>query len=205
VVAGAAFDLTDRPSWDEGRTRLAQAVDAAGRLGATAVQTTGGTARGRPFAEAAAAFGEALAPVADRARAARVAIALEPVRPQFAYAGFVHTLADGLAVARAHDLGLVVDTAHVWWEPGWPAALAEAASLAVTVQVADLRFDGPVLERVVPGDGELALAETLRTLTAAGYEGPFELEIIGRGVDEEGYESAILRSLTHLQSFVDGA
>jgi len=202
LVSVVRFDLSDPTGWEEQRRQLLDALDVAQRLGATVVQTTGGTARGARFEPALEAFAEAIAPVLGAAIERGVRVALEPTRPQFAHASFVHSLAQGLAVARQLDLQLVVDTVHGWWEPGYGALLAEAAPVTATVQIGDLRFDGPVVERVVPGDGELDLAATFACLLGADYGGPFELEILGRAVEEEGYERAIERSLVHLDAIL---
>jgi sugar phosphate isomerase/epimerase len=131
-------------------------------------------------------------------------VALEPTRPQFAHLGFVHSLRDGLALAAELDLGLVPDTAHEWWEPGLDGLVSAGARRFAAIQVADLSFEGPVLERRVPGDGEIPIAAMLAAAGAGGYEGPIELEILGSAIDAEGYESAIGRSLTYLSALLDG-
>ena len=142
--------------------------------------TAGGSAHGHTYEWAADRFSQAIEPVVTAARHRGVRVALEPTRPQFAYVGFMHTLAHGLALAEQLDLWLMPDTAHVWWEPDLADLLAAGAPRFALFQVADLAFGGPVVERLVPGDGEIPLGPMMRAAVVAGFEGPFDIEIIGQ-------------------------
>jgi sugar phosphate isomerase/epimerase len=178
------------------------AVEVAARLGATTLQTPGGSARGQSYERAAEQLGVALAPVAAAASNVRIRLALEPTRPQFAHISFVHTVRDAAALAADLGVWLVPDCAHSWWEADVESVLARAAPRIAVLQVADLDFRAPVLERLVPGDGEIRLDSLLGASLEGGFDGPFELEILGAAIDEEGYESAIRRSFIHLTSLL---
>jgi sugar phosphate isomerase/epimerase len=138
----------------------------------------------------------------EHANRAGIRMLLEPVRPQFAHLGFVHSLRDGISVARRSGVGLVVDVTHCWWEPNLAQTLHDNIDLVGTVQLADLPLDRPVLTRIAPGDGELPLARILQHLVAAGYSGPFELELIGASALEGGSEPALRRGLAHLEQLL---
>jgi sugar phosphate isomerase/epimerase len=180
------------------------ALDVAQRLGASTLQTTGGSAGGRSYEWAAVQLAQALDPVITEANRAGVRVALEPTRPQFAHVGFVHTLRDGLALAAELGLWLVPDTAHIWWEPDVGDLLTTGATRFAVLQVADLAFGAPVLERLVPGAGVLPLFDLIGAALRGGFTGPFELEIIGSAIDAEGYEDAIRRSFAHLTTLLAG-
>lgn len=203
IYAGQAFfDLTDRSSWAQVQDAMVTSVETGHRLGVRTLQMTGGSARGRPFEWAADCLAEALEPVVAASRANGIRIALEPTRPQFAHVSFIHTFCDAVDLADRLNVGLVPDSAHLWWEPGLAGLLADGGSRIAAVQFADLRFDGPVLERVVPGDGQLALRAFIADLVGGGFDGPFELELIGQAIENEGYELAIRRSLRHLDGLL---
>lgn len=204
ILPGSSFDLSEPTTWPEIHDLLSEAVDVAGRLGARFVMTTGGRARGLTYDEAADRFAEAVAPTLAEARQAGIRLALEPTRPQFAHVGFVHSLRDGVTLAERLGIWLVPDTAHDWWEPGILELLRSAAGRWASVQVADLVLDQPVTERVVPGDGQVPIGPMLAAATAGGFDGPFELELIGSAVEDEGYERAIRRSLEHLNALLAG-
>ena len=48
--------------------------------------------------------------------------------------------------------------------------------------------------RLVPGDGDIPLRRIVDQLLDAGYEGVFDLELVGPKIEEEGYRGAIARS-----------
>jgi len=50
----------------------------------------------------------------------------------------------------------------------------------------------------VPGDGDIPIAARLEAIRAAGYDGAFEIEMVGPRIDDEGYEAAIRRAVAHL-------
>jgi sugar phosphate isomerase/epimerase len=204
VLSGAAFDLTDESGWPEVREAMVTAIETAQRLGATVMPTAGGSGRGQFYQRAADQFSRAIEPVARDARQRGIRVALEPTRPQFAHLGFVHTLRDGVSLAQQLDLWLMPDTAHLWWEPGLAAAIAAGAPRFAVFQVADLALTAPVVERLVPGDGEMPIAPLVAAALAAGFDGPFDIEIIGPAIEQEGYEGALRRSCQHLQGILEG-
>jgi sugar phosphate isomerase/epimerase len=202
VLPGSSFDLSDPGSWSGTQDAMLMGIEVAKRLGATTMQTPGGSARGQSFEQARKQLGQALAPVLEAAAVAGIRVALEPTRPQFAHISFVHTVRDALAVATDLGLWLVPDSAHSWWEPDVEGLLAQAVPRLAVLQVADLDFRAPVLERLVPGDGAIRLGAFLAATVEAGFDGPFELEILGSAIEAEGYESAIRRSFAHLTSLL---
>ena len=66
------------------------------------------------------------------------------------------------------------------------------------------KLDRPVISRLVPGDGALPLAPMLTLLQRSGYAGPYELELIGPAIDEEGARDAVARSIAHLTTLSPG-
>jgi sugar phosphate isomerase/epimerase len=54
--------------------------------------------------------------------------------------------------------------------------------------------------RAVLGDGDLPLKTIMSWLLQDGYTGPFEIEVVGPRIEEEGYQSAVRRSITWLES-----
>lgn len=202
ILPGCNFDLADPASWPEVRRTMIQALDVAARLGAPSLQLPGGRARGLLYEEAAARFVGAIEPVLEHARRHGQVVAIEPVRPQFAHIGFLHSLGDALELAGQLDLGLVLDTAHLWWEPGLLEGFRAAAPRCASLQVADLALDQPVLERLVPGDGQVPIPAMLAAAASGGFGGPFELELIGSAIEAEGYEGAIGRALAQVSSWL---
>jgi len=50
-------------------------------------------------------------------------------------------------------------------------------------------------DRVVMGDGDIPLGRICRALDAAGYDGWYDIELLGPRIESEGYESVVPRAL----------
>ena len=81
-------------------------------------------------------------------------------------------------------------------------ALIEAGSRVALVQVSDVKIgtiDRPAPSgRSVPGDGEAPDRAMVRAALAAGYQGQIELEMVGPDIEAQGYRSAVVRAIEHL-------
>ena len=58
-------------------------------------------------------------------------------------------------------------------------------------------------QRLVPGDGDIPIARILGDLVDAGYDGFFELELIGDAIVAEGYDAAVPRAVDALDALLD--
>jgi sugar phosphate isomerase/epimerase len=198
-VFARGIPLADRTGWSGERRRLLEAVDLAVALAAPMLTVTTGPATPLPWEAAAEACEEALGPVVAAAAGRGVRLALEqtlPVRPEI---GFVHSFADTVVLARRIGAVAVLEANYAFAERGLDASLAEAGPLLGIVQLSDLVPPSTVVpDRAVPGDGVIPLDRVIRQVGAAGYRGPFELELIGPRIEAEGYEAACRRAVTYL-------
>jgi len=72
------------------------------------------------------------------------------------------------------------------------------------VQIGDRcgdQIDEP--NRCVPGEGQLKLEETIRKIQALGYNGPFDVELMGRDVQNLSYEEMLTRSIAYIQTLMN--
>ena len=204
VYPGTLLDLTRPGTWAGAQEHLSAAVEVAASMGASGLLLAGGAAHGLSWEQAASRFADVVDDVAAFARRRRIMVLLEAVRPQFAYASFVHSFRDAVAVASDLDLGVVFDVTHCWWEPRLDDLLTQNIDRIGSVHIGDLPLDRPAIGRVVPGDGELPIRRLLTVLLGAGYTGPLELELIGPAIDAEGYEAAISRAVRYTREVLDG-
>ena len=74
------------------------------------------------------------------------------------------------------------------------------------VQICDFVVVGTLdtPNRAVLGDGDIPLERLLATVLDAGYEGAFDIEIIGPRIEQEGYPAAIRRSVERASVLLDG-
>jgi sugar phosphate isomerase/epimerase len=199
-VIGLGPFLLDQPtSWGEQRERALGAVETAARLAAGCLVMTTGPAGPLTWEDAADAFAEASAPVRARARDLHVPIAVEHTNSLRVDVSFVHTLRDVIDLAERLDLGVCMEVNACWAERGLAATIAAGIDRIRLVQVSDFRVGTlSTPNRLVPGDGDIPLPRILRQVLDAGYEGVFDLELVGPVIEEEGYAAAVSRSVEAL-------
>ncbi|SCF62620.1 Sugar phosphate isomerase/epimerase [Streptomyces sp. MnatMP-M17] len=167
------------------------AIDEAAVLGTdTLVLVSGGLPAGsRDLRAARERIADALAGLAPYAAERGVRLAIEPLHPMFAADRcVVSTLDQALELAErfpAGQVGVVVDTYHVWWDDRAPAAVARAGGRIFSFQLADWTTPLPagVLNgRGQLGDGAVDLRGWRERVDAAGYSGPVEVELFNDGL-----------------------
>ncbi|MEU4634070.1 sugar phosphate isomerase/epimerase family protein [Micromonospora chalcea] len=168
-----------------------RAIDEAAALRAAClVLVVGGLPPGsRDLAGARQRVADALAELAPYAGARGVRLALEPLHPMYcADRAVLSTLGQALDVAEAfpaEQVGVVVDTFHVWWDPDVWRQIARAGTRIASFQICDFLTPLPadvLLGRGMMGDGHIDFPPLRRAVEAAGYSGDVEVEIFNAEV-----------------------
>ncbi|KUF17286.1 sugar phosphate isomerase/epimerase family protein [Streptomyces silvensis] len=169
------------------------AVEEAAALGTdTLVLVCGGLPDGdRDLPAARERVADALAELAPYAAGHAVRLAVEPLHPMFAADRcVVSTLGQALDLAErfpAEQVGVCVDTYHVWWDDLAPAALARAGAggRLHAFQLADWTTPlprGVLTGRGRLGDGSIDFRAWRALAEAAGYRGPVEVELFNEAL-----------------------
>ncbi|MET9874398.1 sugar phosphate isomerase/epimerase family protein [Actinacidiphila glaucinigra] len=188
LCRGGFFTASDP---DERAAALADnraAVDEAAGLGTgTLVLVSGGLPAGdRDIAGARERVADAVAELAPYAEERGVRLAIEPLHPMYASDRcVVSTLAQALDIAErfpARQVGVVVDTYHLWWDDRAAEGIARAGAggRIASFQLADWVTplpEGVLLGRGQLGDGCVDLRGFRELVDAAGYTGAVEVEI----------------------------
>ncbi|MFG2557831.1 sugar phosphate isomerase/epimerase family protein [Streptomyces sp. NPDC048496] len=164
------------------------AVDEAAALSTdTLVLVSGGLPPGsRDLHGARERVAEALAELGPYARERGVRLAIEPLHPMFASDRcVVSTLSQALDIAErfpAEQVGVVVDTYHIWWDDQAAAQIARAGEggRIHSFQLADWITPlpaGVLVGRGQLGDGSVDFRAFRETVEATGFDGPIEVEI----------------------------
>jgi sugar phosphate isomerase/epimerase len=120
-----------------------------------------------------------------------VRLAIEPMHPIFAAdRGVVSTIDQALDIAEAvgsPQVGVVVDTYHVWWDPYLAAAIERAGRTGrlFSYQVCDWNLPlaaEPLNSRGYMGDGFIDFPAITAMVREAGYRDPIEVEIFNEDV-----------------------
>lgn len=168
-----------------------RAIDEAAALDAAClVLVVGGLPPGsRDLAGARQRVADALAELAPYAAERGVRLALEPLHPMYcADRAVLSTLGQALDLAEAfpaEQVGVVVDTFHVWWDPDVWRQIARAGARIASFQVCDFLTPLPadvLLGRGMMGDGHIDFPPLRRAVEAAGYTGDVEVEIFNAEV-----------------------
>jgi sugar phosphate isomerase/epimerase len=203
VVQPVAFDLEDPAAWGAGQDRLRACVDAARGIGAGTVYTTTGPAPSLAWDDAAAAFADAIAPVAGYATSLGVRLAVENTMSLRADLGFVHRLSDTVDLAERSGIAVVADLYAAWTERDLELTLRASLPRLAHVQIADFVLGTLATpDRAVPGDGDIPIGRQLSWLRDAGYSGVLELELLGPRIDAEGVVAACRRGVTAVEALL---
>ncbi|MGV9554868.1 sugar phosphate isomerase/epimerase family protein [Streptomyces sp. NPDC003522] len=165
-----------------------RAVDEAAALGTEVlVLVSGGLPPGsKDLHGARERIADALTELGPYAEDHGVRLAIEPLHPMYAADRcVVSTLTQALDIAErfpAHQVGVTVDTYHIWWDDRAPAEIARAGASGRihTFQLAD--WTTPLPEGVLNGrgqigDGAIDMREWQAHVEAAGYTGAIEVEL----------------------------
>ncbi|SCF11055.1 Sugar phosphate isomerase/epimerase [Micromonospora viridifaciens] len=168
-----------------------RAVDEAAGLGTDClVMVVGGLPPGsRDLIGARQRVADALAELAPYAGERGVRLALEPLHPMYcADRAVLSTLGQALDLAErfpVEQVGVVVDTFHIWWDPDVWRQIERAGDRIASFQVCDFLTPLPadvLLGRGMMGDGHIDFPPFRRAVEQAGYTGDTEVEIFNAEV-----------------------
>ncbi|MFJ1583998.1 sugar phosphate isomerase/epimerase family protein [Streptomyces sp. NPDC088197] len=188
LCRGGFFTATDPAERATALDDNRAAIDEAATLGtATLVLVSGGLPAGdRDIAAARERVADAIGELAPYAGERGVRLAIEPLHPMYASDRcVVSTLGQALDIAErfpADQVGVVVDTYHLWWDDMVPTQIvrAGAGGRIASFQVADWVTplpEGVLLGRGQLGDGCVDLRGLREQVDATGFRGPVEVEI----------------------------
>jgi sugar phosphate isomerase/epimerase len=187
LCRGGMFPAADAAGRRAALDDNARAIEEAAALGARClVLVVGGLPPGsRDLPGARRQVHDALAELLPQARAAGVALAIEPLHPMYAAdRACVNTLAQALDLCEAlgEGTGVALDTYHVWWDPMLAQEIARAGRRILAYHVNDWLVPTTDLltDRGMMGDGVIDLRGIRAQVEAAGYRGHCEVEILSR-------------------------
>lgn len=142
---------------------------------------------------------DALKQLLPAAEEAAVPLAIEPMHPGCAEEWTsVDSLEAGLALCDEFAspwLRLALDTYHLGWDEDAPRRIAAVADRIAVVHLGDGRTPpSGDQSRTKLGEGVLPLAEIVAALTRAGYDGFFDVELLGEEIEPIDYDELIEHS-----------
>jgi sugar phosphate isomerase/epimerase len=192
-----SFDLREPGSWDQTRAKHAIMIDLVADSGGHSIYFTPGRTTGASWREVLELFARAVAPTVVHARRRGVHAAIEPsIRTDVS---FVNTIRDAIDVAELTGVEIVADFGNMWMERDVREVLKRATPHLALVQICDLFIGAsgkpPPAGRVHIGEGELPIRRLMHEVLDAGYQGVFDLEVLGPMIEQEGYASSLRRGV----------
>jgi sugar phosphate isomerase/epimerase len=187
------FTCGDGRTYRESLTDAADAVRAAAELDCRTLVVYSGPRAGHTHAHARRLVRGALLELLPLAEKLNVVLALEPMHPGCADEWtFLTTLDDTLALLDAVGsprVKMVLDTYHLGFEAGLVERIGAIAPRIALVQLGDAK-QPPQGEqnRCRLGEGMVPLGPIVAALRAGGYDGYYDIELLGEDLETTEYE-----------------
>lgn len=212
LCRGGFVSASDPALWRERLEDNRRAINEAAELGARClVLVAGGLEPGsRDLAGARARVAEAVASLAPYAGSRGVRLGLEPLHPMYcADRSVLSTLDQALDLALqfpSDQVGVVIDSFHVWWDPGVLGAIARSGSRIAAYQVCDIMVPLPadvLLGRAMMGDGPIDFRSLTSAVAAVGYTGAIEVEIFNADIWETDPDQVLRTTIERYRQYVE--
>lgn len=199
IAMGSSLDRAGAEESEE----LSRAIDVAHQVGAKAIYLVSGGRGSLSWEDAAQRFANIVAPCLDTARQNDVRLLAETASHLNVDMHIAHTLDDTILLAEIAGIGVCIELQACWFESGLKEKFTRAVPNAGLVQVSDyVPGDRFTPSRAVPGDGVVPLESLLGDILELGYQGVFDLELVGPRIEQEGPQAAAKRAAENLSEIL---
>lgn len=201
------FTGSDGRSYEESLQDARQAIAAAALLRAGCLIVHSGARGVHTHNHARRIFRQALDKLVPLAEERGVVLAVEPMcatcGSEFT---FVHCLDEALELVcrwNSPALKIALDTYHFGHHPELTAKLTALAPHLALVQLGDARQPPKGEPNRCPlGEGTIPLSQIVQMLDAAGYQGHYEIELMGEEIEACDYRELLRRSAHTVRSWL---
>ena len=206
LLWAGGFTGSDGRSYKDSVEDAREATRLAGRLKAGCLIVYSGARAGHTHNHARRLFKSALNELLPIAAESGVTLAIEPMHEGCASEWtFLTTLNESLALMREIDdpaLKLVVDTYHLGHDPALVEQLPEVADRIAIVHLGDAKSPPQGEQnRCRLGEGTVPLASILGALKSAGYQGFYDVELMGEEIETMDYQELLQHSKKAFESW----
>lgn len=207
LLWAGGFTGSDGHSFRESMEDAREAIRLAAAMNAGCLVVYTGARAGHTHNHARRLMKGALSELAPLAAEAGVTLAIEPMHPECAAEWtFLTTLEETLALIAAVEspaIKLVYDVYHLCQDGLCLERLAQLVPHLALVQLGDTRIKpSGEQNRCRLGEGTLPLPQVVSTLTAAGYRGFFEVELMGEEIETSNYNELVTHTKTAFEKMM---
>lgn len=208
VCRGGMFPAPTKAERKKNMEDNFRAADEAAALHADSLVMVVGGCAGVSIEDARQMVADGVAELVPYTRARGVCIGLEPLHPMFAAdRSVLVTIDQALELAQAYDareVGVILDTFHIWWDPRLEELIAQATGRIVGFHVSDWLVPLPdvLLGRGLMGDGVIDNRQLRRLVEHAGYDGPIEVEIFNRALWDRDPDTVLKQVIERFEQYV---
>jgi sugar phosphate isomerase/epimerase len=210
LLWAGGFTGSDGRTYRESVEDALEAIRTAARLRTQTLVVYSGARAGHTYNHARRLIQSALEELIPAAAEAGVTLAVEPMHPGCAGGCTFLTSVDDvlqlLGAVGSSQVKMVLDTYHLGQDPGFVERIGEIASHVAIVQLGDARQppDGEQ-NRCRLGEGNVPLSEIIAALKAAGYDGYYDVELLGEEIEPADYRALLEHAKEAFERLVVGA
>jgi len=200
------FTGSDGRTFNESIHDALDAIDVAAQLEADCLVVLAGSRSGHTRNHAKRLLAQALKILAEAAQAVGIQLAVEPMHigcaHEFTFLTSVPDTLDVISGIGRSNCGIVFDCYHMAQDENAMDWLPSIVPFIRLVQLGDAKR-APMGEqnRCLLGDGIVPLASIVQTIEHHGFEGYYEVEILGEDVEHYDYSEILNRSLSEFASY----
>jgi len=196
LLWAGGFTGNDGRSFRESVEDAVEALQTAATIGAGSLVVYSGGRAGHTYNHARRLIKDALSELAPLAGELAVDLAVEPMHPGCATEWtFLTTIDDVIELLEGLDnprIKMVLDTYHLGQDAAVVDRIAEIVQHVAIVQLGDAR-QPPTGEqdRCRLGEGIVPLKQIVAALSAAGYDGYYDVELLGEEIETADYHELL--------------
>ena len=204
------FTGSDGRSHHESIEDAAEAVRTAAALNCRTLVLYSGPRAGHTYNHARRLVQAALDELVPLAAELGVTLAFEPMHPgcagEWTFLTSLDLTLDLLQAVASPQVKMALDTYHLGLQGDLPGRIAELVPQIAIVQLGDARQPpNGEQNRCRLGEGIVPLAEIIAALNAGGYDGYYDVELLGEEVEADDYRSLLEHAKEAFRSLVKGA
>lgn len=209
LLWAGGFTGSDGRSFRESVDDAVGALRLARRLGAGSLVVYSGARAGHTYNHAKRLIKDALSELITTASELDVQLALEPMHPacatQWTFLTSIDDVMELIDTLGSPQVKMVFDTYHLGHDENILERIPQVAPHVAIVQLGDARHP-PTDEqdRCRLGEGTLPLAEMVAALSAAGYDGYYDVELLGQEIETFDYRELLEHAKEAFAQLVGG-